>query len=137
MCRLESIHKETFSKYGKVLEFSENTAEPFEIIITEEKEPWRLAVFRYENKSVKRMERHPASLESFEPLQGLTVLIVAEYEHPEEYSAFILDKPVCLHKGIWHQVLALTEQAQVKIAENLEVTSEFYELKKEITVQVV
>ena len=138
MGRLKSIHKEEFEKFGKVLEFSEgNSDTPFEIVITEEKEPWRLAVFRYRNKTVKRMECHPTSLESFEPLQGLTVLIVAEHERPEAYEAFILDKPVCLYKGIWHQVLALTDEAQVKITENLEVTSEFYDFEKEIEAKVL
>ena len=78
----------------------------------------------------------PASRESFEPLHGLTVLVVATHENPEEYEAFILDKPVCLKKGIWHQVLALTEEAQVKIVENLEVQSEFYDLEKAIHVLV-
>lgn len=76
------------------------------------------------------------SLESFEPLQGITVLIVAAHDTPEEYEAFILDKPVCLYKGIWHQVLSLTDEAQVKIAENLEVVSEFFDLQKEILVKV-
>lgn len=136
MCRLESIHSETFQKYGKVLEFTPGYEDPFEIIVTEDHEPWRLAVFRYQNKTVKRMECHPRSLESFEPLQGMTVLIVAEHDRPSEYQAFILDKPVCLYKGIWHQVLALTDEAQVKIAENLEVESEFYELEHEVEVKV-
>ena len=35
-----------------------------------------------------------------------------------------------LKKGIWHQVMALTPEAQVKITENLEVPSEFYEFEK-------
>ena len=38
----------------------------------------------------------------------------------------MLDKPVVLKKGIWHQTLALTSEAQVKITENLEVESVFY-----------
>lgn len=137
MKHLQSIHKETFKKFGCVLEFSEKYEDPFEILITEEKEPWRLAVFRYTNKQIQRMECHPTSLESFEPLKGLTVLVVAEHEKPQEYEAFILDKPVCLKKGIWHQVLALTDEAQVKIAENLEVNSEFYELENPIKTMVI
>lgn len=137
MGRLKAIHKEDFEKFGKVLEFSESCTEPFEIVITEEQEPWRLAVFRYTNKTIKRMECHPTSLESFEPLFGITVLVVAEHEKPEEYEAFILDKPVCLYKGIWHQVLSLTDEAQVKIAENLDVNSEFFNFEKEIEIKVV
>ena len=136
MSILKSIHKENFAKFGKVLEFSASCTEPFEIVITEEKEPWRLAVFRYTNKTIKRMECHPTSLESFEPLSGMTVLVVAEHDKPEAYEAFILDKPVCLYKGIWHQVLALTDEAQVKIAEILEVNSEFYDFEKALEVRV-
>ena len=55
MCRLQSVHKENFAKYGRALEFSADCRESFEIVITEEREPWRLAVFRYRNKSVKRL----------------------------------------------------------------------------------
>ena len=136
MKTLQSVQRETFLPYGEVLEFPAGIEKTFCIITTEEKEPWRLAVFRYTNKEIQRMECHPTSRESFEPLHGLTVLVVATHENPEEYEAFILDKPVCLKKGIWHQVLALTEEAQVKIVENLEVQSEFYDLEKEIRVLV-
>ena len=136
MKTLQYVQRETFLPYGEVLEFPAGIEETFCIITTEEKEPWRLAVFRYTNKEVQRMECHPTSRESFEPLHGLTVLVVATHENPEEYEAFILDKPVCLKKGIWHQVLALTEEAQVKIVENLEVQSEFYDLEKAIHVLV-
>ena len=136
MKTLQSVQRETFLPYGEVLEFPAGIEETFCIITTEEKEPWRLAVFRYTNKEIQRMECHPTSRASFEPLPRLTVLVVATHENPEEYEAFILDKPVCLKKGIWHQVLALTEEAQVKIVENLEVQSEFYDLEKAIHVLV-
>ena len=136
MKTLQYVQRETFLPYGEVLEFPAGIEETFCIITTEEKEPWRLAVFRYTNKEIQRMECHPTSRESFEPLHGLTVLVVATHENLEEYEAFILDKPVCLKKGIWHQVLALTEEAQVKIVENLEVQSEFYDLEKAIHVLV-
>ena len=136
MKTLQYVQRETFLPYGEVLEFPAGIEETFCIITTEEKEPWRLAVFRYTNKEIQRMECHPTSRESFEPLHGLTVLVVATHENPEEYEAFILDKPVCLKKGIWHQVLALTEEAQVKIVENLEVQSEFYDMEKAIHVLV-
>ena len=136
MKTLQSVQRETFLPYGEVLEFPAGIEETFCIITTEEKEPWRLAVFRYTNKEIQRMECHPTSRESFEPLHCMTVIVVATHENPEEYESLILDKPVCLKKGIWHQVLALTEEAQVKIVENLEVQSEFYDLEKAIHVLV-
>ncbi len=137
MAALESITAEKFSPYGTVLEFPEGYEENFYIADTEEKQPWRIAVFRYSSREIRRVENHPFSKESFEPLKGITVLLVAEHETPEEYQVFVLDKPVCLKKGIWHQVLALTPEAQVKITENLEVASEFYEYEKAKSVQVI
>ena len=89
MKTLQSVQRETFLPYGEVLEFPAGIEKTFCIITTEEKEPWRLAVFRYTNKEIQRMECHPTSRESFEPLHGLTVLVVATHENPEEYEAFI------------------------------------------------
>lgn len=134
MVKLESITQESFSAYGTVLEFPQSCSESFYIVDTETEQPWRIAVFRYSSKEIRVVENHPTSKESFEPLKGITVLLVAEHEDPEHYRAFVLDKPVCLKKGIWHQVLALTLEAQVKITENLDVPSEFYEYKKAKTV---
>lgn len=127
MVQLEYITAEGFAPFGSVIEFPEQIEEDFYIVDTEENEPWRVAVYRYRNHSVRRFECHPYSKESFEPLNGITVLCVAEHDTPQDYHAFILNKPVCLKKGIWHQVLSLTEEAQVKITENLEVVSEFYD----------
>lgn len=131
MGQLESITVENFREYGTVLEFPEEFRENFYIVDTDEENPWRVAVFRYSNKSIKKIERHPSSKETFEPLKGITVLLVALPEEPEAYRGFILDKPVCLKKGIWHQVLALTPEAEVKITENLDVESVFYEFEEE------
>lgn len=136
MVPIQSITHKNFKKYGSVIEFPKDSPETFMIVETEEYEPWRIAIFRYNNKSTNTLECHPSSKESFEPLKGITILILAGHETPENYEAFVLDKPVCLHKGVWHQVLALTVEAQVKITENLEVESMFYKLQKEISAQI-
>lgn len=137
MVAIESVTKERFKPFGEVLEFPEDFKDQFYIVDRDDNNPWRLAVFRYANKEISRMENHPTSKESFEPLNGITILIVAENDKPEQYKAFILDKPVCLKKGIWHQVLSLTPEAQVKITENTEVHSEFYDFAKSIKVAIV
>lgn len=134
--KLETITAESFEKYGTVIEFPKDCTDIFYIVDTETIEPWRIAVFRYSNKTIKKIEHHPTSKESFEPLEGVTVLLVAENETPEEYQAFLLDKPVCLKKGTWHQVLALTAEASVKITENLQVESVFYEYESEKVVEM-
>lgn len=136
MRKIESITREAFAPYGSVIEFSPDFDGIYEIVETEDVKPWILAVFRYTNKTIQRIENHPTSMETFEPLSGVTVLIVAEHDTPEEYKAFVLDKPVCLKKGVWHQVLSLTPEASVKIIENKDVYSEFYDLPEEVCVQI-
>lgn len=126
MTELQTISEKVFSRFGKVLEFPADDKQQFHIVLTEDNSPWRIAVFRYTNKEITVVENHPGSMESFEPLSGVTVLVVAENATPENYECFLLNKPVCLYKGIWHQVLSLTDEAQVKITENLEVNSEFF-----------
>lgn len=132
-----TISKKSFEKFGKVIEFSETCTEKFEVVISEPNEPWRLAVYRYVEKGVKYMENHPTSMESFEPLTGTTLIMVAENKTPSDFKVFLLDKPVCLYKGVWHQVISLSDIASVKITENLDVTSEFYHFEKEIIPMMV
>ena len=136
MVKIESITRENFAPFGTVIEFSPDFDGIYEILETEDEKPWILAVFRYTNKTIQRIENHPTSMETFEPLSGVNVLLVAEHETPEKYKAFVLDKPVCLKKGVWHQVLSLTPSAEVKITENKDVYSEFYDLPEEIQVQI-
>ena len=134
--QLYSVTEDAFSPFGDILEFKNDVKRDFSIVVQEKEPGWRLAVFRYDNHTIDRLERHPTSRESFEPLEGATVLLVAESASPEDWRAFYLDKPVCLHKNVWHQVLALTPQASVKITENLEVDAEFYKLPKPVAVTV-
>lgn len=136
MVAVESIAREAFAPFGSVIEFSPDFEGEYEILETEEVKPWILAVYRYIRKSIRRIECHPTSMETFEPLSGVTILLVAEHKTPEDYKAFVLDKPVCLKKGIWHQVLSLTPVAEVKITENKDVYSEYYDLPEEIRVQI-
>lgn len=131
------ITREAFAPFGKVIDFSPVPEdERFEIIVREEVEPWRIAVFRVRQRTAARLECHPASMESFEPMRGTGVLLVAEPRSPENVHAFLLDRPVCLYKGVWHEVMALSDEALYKITENKAVHSEFYELKTPATMQV-
>lgn len=137
MKKIEIITEDSFRAYGKVIRFPEGDRSNFYIVDNDSDHPWRLAVYRYSNHSIKRIECHPASKESFEPLAGTTLLLAAAHGNPEDYHIFLLDRPVILDKGVWHQTLALTEEAQVKITENLEVESVFYDLREEIGIYAV
>lgn len=134
---IKNITKDTFFPYGTVIEFSENPEDPrFEVVVTENNHPWRLAVLKVVEREFKKLECHKLSLESFEPLSGVGLLIVAKQENPADYEVFLLDKPVCLKKGIWHQMITLSKETIVKIAENLEVSSEFYEFEKNLSIKI-
>lgn len=130
---ISNITAETFSKYGTVIEFTSKMYDGWEILVREEKSGWRIALLEFTRRTTKILENHPTSKESFEPVKGTAILIAAENSAPENFEVFLLDKPVCLNEGIWHQVVSLSEVTQVKITENLEVTCEYYNLPCEIT----
>ena len=131
---LENITVDNFAPFGIVLEFPEGVTAGFHVMVREKESPWRLALLRFDRHSIERLENHPGSMESFEPLEGTSVILLAEHEHPEKIRAFLLDKPVCLYKGIWHDVLSLSSSAKVKITENLEVSSEYHNLESPVRV---
>jgi ureidoglycolate hydrolase len=81
--------------------------------------------------------RHPNTRESFEPLAGIAAIVVAEYGRPGEPAAFLLDRPVCLHKGVWHATAALSESALIKITENHIVQSESYTLPLPLSIGLI
>lgn len=133
MNEIKCITGEAFAPYGRVLEFSENPADPrFQVVATESGAGWRLAVFRVKERECDQLECHPLSMESFEPMQGTGLLIVAPCNLPMQHEVFLLDRPVCLDKGVWHQMITLSQETIVKITENLEVASEFYPLVRPI-----
>lgn len=130
---VQQLTQESFSAFGKVIEFSSHPQdERFEVVLYEEKEPWRIAVFRVKQRTTTRLECHPTSMESFEPMHGTGILLVAAPQTPCQQYAFLLDKPICLYKGVWHEVITLSEESIYKITENKDVSSEFYPLPQPI-----
>lgn len=134
---IRNITKESFQPYGTVIEFSANPEDPrFEVVVTESNHPWRLAVLRVVEREFDKLECHTMSLESFEPVSGTGLIIVAEHDKPDQFEVFLLDKSVCLNKGIWHQMITLSQETIVKISENLEVSSDFHNLGKSYTFNI-
>jgi ureidoglycolate hydrolase len=134
---IELITRESFEPFGNVIAFPKEDRTNFYIAASDSEKPWRLAVFRYWNHEIQRIESHPTSMESFEPLSGTSLLLAAPHEAPQDYHVFLLDQPVILKKGIWHQTLTLTDVSEVKITENIDVYSDFYDLPKKIRVGIM
>ena len=136
---LEAITEASFAPFGTVVDWSaelEASGRPFHILVrSEEPTGWRLAVARWTMRAARRIEYHPDSEELYAPLSGTTVLVVADPgEAPEgRLRAFLLDRPVCLRRGVWHATLTLSEAAVRLIAENLEVAGVGVDLSEPVT----
>ncbi len=122
----KKITKENFKKFGCIIEWDgpENKAEKnqFRIVIRDSKVTgWRIAYLIVRNKQVDFLEKHPRSYESFEPIKGKSIIYVANKKNFQDIEAFILDKPIVLRKGLWHNVVSVGKEAHIKITENNDV----------------
>ncbi|MFH2144614.1 MAG: ureidoglycolate lyase [Candidatus Omnitrophota bacterium] len=129
----KKINKNNFKKFGWVIEWqgpeNKKSKNQFRIVVNDAKVTgWRIAYLIVREKRIDRLERHPYSMESFEPVKGKSILYVSTPKKPRDIQAFILDKPIVLKKGIWHGIVAVGRQAHVKITENNTVHMRILEL---------
>lgn len=130
----EHLDSSTFSPFGTLLALDINGENPvFQIPVETESSGWRIAILKVLPKTLDQLEAHPNSKESFEPMSGWAVLVVATRENPQDIHGFLLDRPVCLHPGIWHGIITLTESSLCKITENLHVDMEYLPLGYTLT----
>ncbi|MBU4305084.1 MAG: ureidoglycolate lyase [Candidatus Omnitrophica bacterium] len=131
--KVRKIAEASFKKYGYIIHWNghkqKGSGNQFRIITRERDCPgWRIAYLIVRDKEIDCLEHHPGSMESFEPLQGKSILYVCNQKKPRDIEAFMLDKPVVLKKGIWHGVVSVTDEAHVKITENNRVKLVRYKL---------
>ena len=101
----------------------------FGVLLKERSKGWRIGYLIVRKNTIRRLEKHPDSLETFEPVKGKLVIAFAENRHPDKINFFLLDKPVVVKKGVWHEVASLKGRSEVKIFENIEVRTEYHEIK--------
>jgi ureidoglycolate hydrolase len=137
MIKINSLSAASFRKYGTVLE-QKNKKKVFSVIAGDkDAKGWRIGYLIFKPAPVDSMEAHPLSMETFEPVSGTTVIIVAQQKTPEIMEAFLLDRPVCVAKNVWHAVRVVSESAEIKITENFDVDSVIYKLKKPVDIGVI
>lgn len=118
---IRELSDDAFRRYGDVL--WTNSVEGFQVLVEESDQVgWRLACLKLLRAPVKVLGRHPDSREAFYPLSGSVVILVAEENAPDLIQAFLLDKPVCIHKNIWHASYSLSETSCLGVAENASVS---------------
>jgi len=117
-----------FKKYGRILiptseESKGKENQPVNYLVLEKavSKGWVMAYYSLSKRFTDIMENHPNTKETFEPISGVSILTVACGQTPESPEAFLLDKPVVLNEDVWHDVLALSENATMRINENTEV----------------
>jgi len=93
-CKIQTLTTAAFNRYGTLLTFTDKKTDGWEILITSDSPGWRIALLEFSRKTTRKLEYHPDSKESFEPLSGVCLLIAAGHETPEEYEVFLLDQPV-------------------------------------------
>ena len=135
MKEIKYIEKENFSKYGYILDFTDKAKDGWEILFKEKSDGFRIAIFEIDRHTTKRLERHISSMETFEPISGISLILLAD-DKPDDFEVFLLNKPICLRKGIWHEVITISFKSKFKIVENDEVESEFYYFDREFGFKV-
>jgi len=135
---IEPLNADAIQPFGTIVDWDseqQTSDDPFRIVVrSEQPTGWRLALSRVSQRKLDSLANHPHTVELFVPMSGQAILVVGE-KGPlaqQRIRAFALSKPVCVHAGVWHGTLAVSEQATILIAENLRVSSERIMLSREI-----
>jgi len=102
----------------------------FGILLKEKAPGWRIGYLIVRQGFIDRLESHPDSLETFEPVKGRAIIALAPAKDPSAIKVFTLDKPVVLKKGVWHDVAAVSKRCEIKIFENSDVRVAYHYPKK-------
>ena len=134
--KVEHIRQSNFKSFGWIIDYPKKgapeTKNLFRIVIRQPRSGWRIAYLVVREKRINRLEQHPDTFESFEPICGRSLLYVAKKKDARSISCFLLDKPIILKKGIWHGVVTLSKEADIKIVENATVKCVYWPLGFEL-----
>jgi len=131
---VKKITTKNFVSFGRLIHhpsrhFKSKKRNLFCIVCKEPKNVgWRIAYLIVRDKIINRLEQHPHTFESFEPVAGRTILYVAREKEPAQIHCFNLDRPVILNKGIWHGVVTIGGESEIKITENAKVNCIYWKL---------
>lgn len=131
---VKKITTKNFVSFGRLIHhpsrhFKSKKRNLFCIVCKEPKNVgWRIAYLIVRDKIINRLEQHPHTFESFEPVAGRTILYVAREKKPAQIHCFNLDRPVILNKGIWHGVVTIGGESEIKITENAKVNCIYWKL---------
>ena len=135
--KVKKLTHKSIKPYGRIIDSGcvkdDGKGNRFGIFLKEKSSGWRIGYLIVRDRSITRVEYHD-TLETFEPVIGKCIIALASSCKPEKPEVFLLDKPIVLNKGIWHDVAAISKRAEIKIVENIDVDGGYYYLKAPIKV---
>lgn len=138
----KSITAKNFKPFGWLIDYpnrkkASKTKNLFRIVVRQPKLGWRIAYLVVRDRKINKFEQHPESLESFEPVKGRGLLFVSTRKDEKAVVCFLLDKPVILKRGVWHGVVTLSSEFDVKITENSKVKCVYWKISKVVKKQKI
>lgn len=136
---IKKITPQNFRRYGKIIAYPDKHKKGtqknlFRIVLSDPQvKGWRIAYLIVRDKRIRRLENHPFSFESFEPVCGKALLYVSSKKDLKRVECFYLSKPVILKKGIWHGVVTQTKETEIKLTENAKVQCVYWPLKSHLS----
>ena len=131
--KVRKLSARAMKPYGKIIDKSfvkdDGYGDKFGVLLKEASRGWRIGYLVLRKKAIVRLEKHPDSLETFEPITGKAVIALASNKTPDKMELFFLDKPVVVKKGVWHDLFALSGECEIKIFENIRVKVDYHYLK--------
>ena len=137
------ITAKTFRPFGKVIEYPGKEKKGrvrnlWRIVHkVDQAKGWRIAYLVLRDKTFGRLEQHPDSDETFEPISGEILLFVAKSPAIEDVKCFCLDRPIVLKKGVWHALVTVHDEAEIKITENAELQCVYHKLGKRYDPRII
>lgn len=128
--KINKLAHRSIKPYGWIVDSKfmkdDGCGDKFEILLKEKSKGWRIGYLVLRKKKFRKLECHPDSLETFEPVKGKAVIALAGRRNPANFKVFLLDRPIVVKKGVWHDVAAISGRCEIKIFENIDVKTKYY-----------
>jgi len=87
MIKIQTLSKKAFKKFGAIIEQPDK--KKIFSVLTGDKEArgWRIGYLVYFPEPVKSLEKHPESMETFEPVSGTSIMLLAGKKTPHKVEA--------------------------------------------------
>lgn len=130
--KINKLTHKSIKPYGWIIDSGfmrdDGRGDKFAVLLKARSKGWQIGYLILRKKKFKKLENHPDSLETFEPIKGKTMIALADNRNPGKFKVFLLDKPIVIKKGVWHEIAAISGKCEIKIFENMGVKTVYTDL---------